>query len=114
MGHWDPARLEQVISNLVSNAVKYGAGRPVRIALTASADGVVLSVSDQGAGIDPSLQGRIFERFFRADTGGQTAGLGLGLAVVRELVEIMNGTVTVESAPAQGTTFTVRLPRHAR
>ena len=111
MGFWDPARLEQIVANLVSNALKYGQGKPVRIGLTASPDEVVLTVADRGPGIDPALRRRIFERFFRADTGGQTAGLGLGLAVVRELVDIMNGSVADEPGPAGGTIFTVRLPR---
>jgi signal transduction histidine kinase len=113
MGLWDPARVEQVVANLVSNAMKYGAGKPVQITLTATEREAVLEVQDHGAGVAPDLRGRIFERFFRASAGGQTGGLGLGLAVVRELVELMNGTVSVDSQPTRGTTFTVRLPRRA-
>ena len=111
LGHWDPARLEQVVGNLMTNALKYGSGKPVRVVLTATPSDVILRVEDQGPGIEPAVRPRIFERFFRADAGGQTGGLGLGLAVVSELVDIMNGKITVESAPDQGTRFTVRLPR---
>jgi signal transduction histidine kinase len=114
VGRWDPVRVEQVVANLVSNALKYGGGQPVRLVLSASADEAILEVHDQGPGIDPAHRHRIFERFFRADAGGQTGGLGLGLAVVAELVEAMQGTVGVESAPERGTTFTVRLPRRPR
>ena len=114
MGLWDPVRVEQVVANLVSNALKYGAGKPVEIALTAINGEAVLKVHDQGPGIDPALRDRVFQRFFRADVGEQTAGLGLGLAVVRELVEVMDGAVQLESGPAQGTTFTVRLPCQPR
>jgi signal transduction histidine kinase len=111
MGLWDPARVEQVVANLVSNALKYGRGHPVQVSLTASPQEAVLEVHDDGPGIDPALQDRIFERFFRADAGGQSAGLGLGLAVVRELVDRMRGRVSVVSHPAHGATFTVHLPR---
>ena len=114
VGKWDPVRVEQVVANLVANALKYGGGKPVEIVLRAPDSEAVLEVRDHGPGIDPANRERIFERFFRADAGGQVGGLGLGLAVVRELVEVMHGAVTVESEPAQGTTFTVRLPRRPR
>jgi signal transduction histidine kinase len=111
VGRWDPGRVEQVIANLLSNALKYGAGAPVRIEVAAGDGEAVLTVRDGGPGIPAPQQARIFERFFRADVGGQAAGLGLGLAVVRELVEAMKGTITVDSAPGRGAAFTVRLPR---
>jgi two-component system phosphate regulon sensor histidine kinase PhoR len=102
------------VANLLTNALKYGGGKPVEIVLRAPDSEAVLEVHDHGPGIDPAHRERIFERFFRVDAGGQAGGLGLGLAVVRELVEVMHGAVTVESQLAQGTTFTVRLPRHPR
>lgn len=110
-GLWDAVRVEQVIANLISNALRYGAGRPVSVTVTAADSQAIVAVHDEGPGIDPAHRERIFERFFRADVGGQTGGLGLGLAVVRELVDAMKGTVTVDSEPGQGTTFTLRLPR---
>jgi signal transduction histidine kinase len=110
-GRWDPVRLEQVVANLVSNALRYGVGKPVRIGVGAANGEALLEVQDQGPGLEPGIRARIFERFFRADVGGQTGGLGLGLAVVHELVDAMKGAVTVESRPGSGATFTVRLPR---
>jgi signal transduction histidine kinase len=108
---WDASRFEQVVSNLVANGIKYGAGTPVHVRLAAGDDGdVVLTVADQGPGIDPGDLPRVFDRFFRADVGAHTGGLGLGLAVVRELVEAMGGRVSVASTQGQGATFTVRLP----
>ena len=101
------------MTNLVSNALRYGAGRPVRITVSAIDGEAILEVHDEGPGIDPQDRERIFERFFRADVGGVPGGLGLGLAVVRELVDVMRGAVTLESRPGSGTTFTVRLPRWA-
>jgi signal transduction histidine kinase len=110
-GAWDAGRIEQVVSNLVANAIKYGDGTPVDIRLAAADENVVLTVADQGPGITPDNQPRVFERFYRADVGVHNGGLGLGLAVVRELVEAMGGGVSVASEPGQGATFTVRLPR---
>jgi signal transduction histidine kinase len=111
-GDWDAGRLEQVVRNLVSNGIKYGAGTPIDIRLASEANGeVVLTVADHGPGIDPADQQRVFERFFRANVGAHPGGLGLGLAVVRDLVEAMGGEVTLASLPGQGATFTVRLPR---
>jgi signal transduction histidine kinase len=112
LGGWDAGRLEQVISNLLSNAIKYGAGTPIDIRLGAEGQvDVVLTVADQGPGIAAADQARVFERFFRAETDTQAGGLGLGLAVVRELVETMGGTVSLKSSPSPGATFTIRLPR---
>jgi signal transduction histidine kinase len=110
-GRWDPVRLEQVVANLVSNALRYGVGKPVLITIGATGGEALLEVQDQGPGIAPGTHERMFERFFRADVGGQTGGLGLGLAVVHELVDAMKGAVTVDSRPGGGATFTVRLPR---
>jgi signal transduction histidine kinase len=110
-GRWDPVRLEQVVVNLVSNAVKYGAGKPVTVTLEADRNDARLTVRDQGPGIAPAVKQRIFDRFFRADAASSTGGLGLGLAVVREIVEAMGGSVDVASEPGRGAAFTVRLPR---
>ncbi|HEX8818533.1 MAG TPA: ATP-binding protein, partial [Archangium sp.] len=90
---------------------KYGAGRPVEVALSATASRVELRVRDEGIGIDPDVQSRIFERFERAVSDRHYGGLGMGLWMTRELVTAMGGTIRVESAPGQGATFLVELPR---
>jgi signal transduction histidine kinase len=110
VGDWDPIRIEQMVTNLVSNALKYGASAPVSVSLARSGGQVVLTVRDQGPGIAPQDQPRIFDRFFRADPSRGHAGLGLGLFVVRELANAMGGSVEVVSAPGQGAAFVVRLP----
>lgn len=109
-GTWDHARLEQAIGNLVTNAIKYGRGRPVEIAVEPAPAGVRLRVSDQGIGIAPEDQQRIFTRFERAAPAGQYGGLGLGLYVTRSIVEAHGGTIRVASRPDEGTTFVIELP----
>jgi PAS domain S-box-containing protein len=109
----DAHRLQQVIWNLLSNAVKFtGAGGSVVVGLRRRADTVELTVSDTGVGIRREALPFVFDRFRQADpstTRSQT-GLGLGLAIVRHLVELHGGTVAVESVEGQGTTFAVCLP----
>lgn len=109
-GRWDRLRLEQVITNLLSNALKYGDGKPVEVELRLGAD-VTVVVRDHGIGIAPEDQARIFDRFERAVSGQKYSGLGLGLWISRKLVEAHGGSITVESAPGVGSTFTLRLPR---
>ncbi|HZI06094.1 MAG TPA: HAMP domain-containing sensor histidine kinase, partial [Archangium sp.] len=111
VSRWDRLRLEQVLSNLLSNALKYGAGQPVEVALSASGERVLLSVRDEGIGIEPEVQERIFERFERAVSDRHYGGLGMGLWITREIVTAMGGTIHVESAPRRGAVFTVELPR---
>lgn len=108
-GRWDPLRLEQSVANLLSNAVKYGAGRPIRVRGAREGDQALISVQDQGIGIDKEHQARIFERFERA-VGPGISGLGVGLFIARRLVEAHGGTLQVESEPGEGATFTIRLP----
>jgi two-component system sensor histidine kinase KdpD len=105
----DAAQLERAFYNLVENALRYGAGRPVSVRARASASRVIVRVVDQGPGIPPAEQARIFEPFYRSDDG-QGGGSGLGLAIVRGLVEANGGRVRVESLPGQGTSFVVELP----
>ncbi|WP_437870813.1 AAA family ATPase [Sorangium sp. So ce363] len=109
-GQWDRLRLEQVATNLLTNALKYGAGKPVRI--VADADGAVarLSVFDQGIGISEPDQRRVFEAFERATGIHQAQSLGLGLYLVREIVRAHGGRVHLHSRPGSGTTFTIELP----
>jgi signal transduction histidine kinase len=110
----DPERLQQVLWNLLSNAIKFTPrGGRVEVRLAQVAGYARLTVSDDGAGIDPALLPHLFERFWQADTSTTRAhgGLGLGLAVVRHLVELHGGSVRAESeGEGRGATFTVTLP----
>jgi signal transduction histidine kinase len=112
VGRWDRSRLNQVVSNLVANAIKYGQGAPVIVRV--SGDGqrgcARLEVTDNGLGIPPELHGRIFEPFKRAVGTGRNDGLGLGLYIVRSIVEQLGGAVHVDSRPGAGATFVVELP----
>jgi PAS domain S-box-containing protein len=110
-GHWDRMRLEQVVTNLLSNALKYGVGRPVEVRVWEDERLAMLSVRDHGIGIPPDKIERIFGRFERAVSGRQFAGLGLGLYVTRQIIEEHGGRIRVESHPGEGSTFTVELPR---
>jgi two-component system phosphate regulon sensor histidine kinase PhoR len=112
----DRHAFEQVIGNLLDNAVKYaGDGAKVTVSARAQGELTVVSVSDTGAGIAPPHLARLFERFYRVDTGRsrEMGGTGLGLAIVKHLVEAMGGSITVESELGRGTTFTLHLARAA-
>ena len=111
LGRWDRLRLEQVLGNLLANALKYGAGKPIEVQVTANEKVVHLVVRDQGIGIAVEQQATIFERFERAVPERQYHGFGLGLWIVRKIVTAMNGEVSVTSRPQQGATFQVVLPR---
>jgi signal transduction histidine kinase len=113
VARWDRLRIEQVLINLLSNALKYGGGTPVEVVARQAGERVELSVSDQGRGIPPEHHARIFQRFERAVEGSGISGLGLGLYIVREIVSAHGGDIHVRSAPGQGATFTVSLPHHA-
>jgi signal transduction histidine kinase len=112
IGQWDNARLERVVANLVSNAVKYSpAGGDVRVRVTRDGDTAVLSVEDSGMGIPQEDMPRIFERFFRArNVIDEVAGAGIGLAACKRIVEQHGGRLLVQSEEGKGSTFTVRLP----
>jgi signal transduction histidine kinase len=110
VGLWDEQRLEQVVVNLLTNALKYGAGKPVHLRLAAEEGRARLTVRDEGIGIAPEDQARIFERFERAVSDRHFGGLGLGLYICRQILEALGGTIGVRSAPEQGATFEVTLP----
>jgi signal transduction histidine kinase len=110
VGHWDKLMLEHVAQNLVDNAVKYGQRRPIEIELLRRGPDALLCVRDHGIGIAPSDLERIFERFERAVSPRQYGGLGLGLWIVRQIVEGLGGQISVDSVPGQGACFTVALP----
>jgi signal transduction histidine kinase len=110
VGQWDQGRLDQVVTNLLTNALKYGPGAPVEIAVREEASHAILEVCDQGIGIREEDRHRIFERFERAVPHENYAGFGLGLWIVHEIVTGLGGTVTVESTPGKGAIFRVLLP----
>jgi signal transduction histidine kinase len=103
-------RIEQVITNLISNAIKYGDGKPIDLKMEREDSMAKLSVQDRGIGITPKDQSQIFERFVRATDQEKKKSLGLGLFIVKQIVEAHNGKISVSSAPGQGSTFSVTLP----
>jgi signal transduction histidine kinase len=106
----DPFRMEQLVTNLVANAVKYGEGKPVEIELSEADERAWITVRDHGIGIGSREQARIFERFERAVSPNQYGGFGLGLWIVRQVVEASGGRVTVTSELGKGSAFTVVVP----
>jgi PAS domain S-box-containing protein len=109
-GTWDPARIEQVLTNLLTNAMKYGRGQPITVTVTHEGTQARLVVRDEGIGIPREHLERIFGRFERAVAPGKYGGMGLGLYIARQIVEAHGGEIHVVSAPGQGATFTVTLP----
>lgn len=109
-GNWDRFRLEQVIGNLLTNAIRYGKGKNIEIYLERSESDAILCVKDYGLGISPEDQQRIFDRFERAINASEVSGLGLGLFISREIVEAHGGKMWVESELNKGSRFFVRLP----
>jgi signal transduction histidine kinase len=114
VGQWDAMRLEQVVGNLITNAMKYGAGKPIEVTVEATDGQARLRVRDHGIGIAEEDLARIFERFERAVSVRHYGGFGIGLWIVREIIQALGGTIAVESTPGQGSTFTVTLPRAQR
>ncbi len=110
-GFWDRLRMEQVLSNLLTNALKFGAGEPVEVGVSTAGDEAVLFVRDHGIGIHDADQRRIFGRFERVVSRETYPGMGLGLWITREIVEAHGGRIGVESRPGAGATFRVTLPR---
>jgi signal transduction histidine kinase len=110
VGRWDPSRLDQVVTNLVTNAAKFGAGKPIEIRIEQTGDAARLTVADHGIGIDPARRPYVFDQFERAVPSSRYGGLGLGLYIARSIVVAHGGTITVDSEPGAGSTFTVTLP----
>jgi PAS domain S-box-containing protein len=113
IGNWDRFRIEQVITNLLTNAFKYGAGKPIEISLEATESIARLRVRDQGMGIAAEATERIFERFERVATGHHRKSLGVGLYIARQVIDAHAGVVRVECSSSSGSTFIVELPRDA-
>jgi signal transduction histidine kinase len=114
VGSWDRLRCEQVATNLVTNALRYGRGEPVEIDVRRDGAVARVTVRDRGIGIDAEQRARIFGIFERAASSRHYGGLGLGLYITRRIVEAHGGTIDVESAPGVGSTFTVELPVEPR
>jgi signal transduction histidine kinase len=112
VGRWDRLRLEQICANLLSNAIRYGLGKPIDIFVEARDDMATLRIRDRGVGIPEDEQERIFYRLERGSSGRSTGGFGIGLWVVKRLSTALGGDVSVESKVGQGATFTVELPRN--
>lgn len=110
IGRWDRFRIEQLVTNLLSNAMKFGLGRPIALSTSCTGGRARLVVRDHGIGIDPAARERIFLPFERAVSARHYGGLGLGLHIVNTNVRAMGGSITVESAPGAGATFVVDLP----
>jgi signal transduction histidine kinase/CheY-like chemotaxis protein len=109
-GRWDRARLDQVLTNLIANAVRYGGEKPISVTLRKAPDHATLTVSDQGPGIPDGELGRIFESFERGQQSRAHGGLGLGLFIARRIVEAHGGNIAVSSEAGKGADFTVTLP----
>jgi signal transduction histidine kinase len=112
----DEFRVEQVITNLLTNALRYGGGKPVAVTvgLREQEQEAFVSVRDQGMGIAPADQERIFEQFERTDSAAQVAGLGLGLYIARQIAQAHQGRLEVRSMPGEGAEFVLSLPLPAQ
>jgi signal transduction histidine kinase len=110
IGCWDRVRLDSVVTNLIANALKYGAGNPVTLSVERRDGFARLAVVDQGIGISDEDQMRLFEKFARVVPNRNYGGFGLGLWIVAELVRAHGGTIEVHSQKGRGATFTVQLP----
>jgi PAS domain S-box-containing protein len=111
VGRWDPARVDQVVTNLLANAMKFGEGKRVVVAVGGDEHRARLAVTDHGIGIAPEHHERIFRRFETAETGKAVPGLGLGLYICGEIADAHGGTIAVQSTPGLGSTFVVEFPR---
>ncbi|MBN9684190.1 MULTISPECIES: hybrid sensor histidine kinase/response regulator [unclassified Corallococcus] len=110
VGRYDRLRIDQVVTHLLTNAAKYGQGRPIAVRVAAGEGTARLIVRDEGIGISEADRARIFERFERAVPGRNYGGLGLGLWIARQVVEAHGGRISVDSQPGAGSTFVVELP----
>jgi len=113
-GRFDATALEQILENLLSNAIRYAPGQPIEVALTSDIDSARLSVRDEGIGISDRDQAQIFERFHTLGRKGENGGFGVGLWITRQLVRAMRGEIAVSSNAGVGSTFTVTLPLLSR
>ncbi|WP_412757750.1 ATP-binding protein [Legionella bozemanae] len=114
IGYWDPYRIEQIMTNLVANGIKYGREKPIEVELFAvDAENFKLIVKDYGFGIAPEDKERIFNKFERINNTDAVSGTGLGLYIVKQIVTAQDGKIDLESKIGSGSTFTITLPLHA-
>lgn len=110
-GEWDKMRIEQVIINLLTNAIRYGMGKPIHIAIEADDNTVRFTIEDKGMGIDHKDREKIFHRFERAISANEISGLGLGLFISKQIILAHKGEIWVESMLGNGSTFIFELPK---
>ena len=110
IGTWDKVRIEQAVSNLISNAIKYGKNKPIIITVSHANNEAVLTVEDQGIGMSSEQQKKIFERFERAVNSKDYQGLGVGLYITNQIVKAHHGKIYVHSKPNDGSVFVIELP----
>jgi signal transduction histidine kinase len=109
-GTWDKVRIEQVVTNLITNAIKYGDNNPITITVLKHNTSATIIVSDEGIGIHPEKVGKVFGRFQRATTSHNYQGLGVGLYITHQIITAHGGKIKVESTLGSGTEFTITLP----
>jgi signal transduction histidine kinase len=109
VGQWDRFRLTQVLTNLLTNAIKFGEGKPIEVGVSERNGIATLKVKDHGIGIAPEVLDKIFQPFGRGVSARNYGGLGLGLFIVKTIVDGLGGKIRVESRPKEGSTFTVEL-----
>ncbi len=110
IGYWDRTRIEQVISNLIANAIKYGQGKPIKLELKRLNSHAQFTIQDHGIGIEPNFQNQIFERFARGVSARDYRGLGVGLYISRQIIEAHGGSIRLKSKPQEGSKFIIELP----
>lgn len=109
-GTWDKVRIEQVITNLITNAIKYGDNKPITVSVTRNSSHAIIRVIDEGIGIHPDKVAKVFGRFQRAISSNSYQGLGVGLYITHQIITAHGGKINVESTYGSGTEFTVTLP----
>jgi len=110
VGQFDALRVDQIVSNLFSNAIKYGSRKPIEVSVQRTGQSAQIVVTDRGPGIPQGQQDQVFERFERGAATERSGSYGLGLWIVRELARLHGGNVTLENSPGQGASFIVTLP----
>lgn len=114
IGYWDRFRIEQVVVNLLTNAMKFGSGKPIELFVGEEKSRAVIKIRDHGIGVSKDDQAKIFGRFQRASLATHFGGLGLGLYIARQIANAHQGSINVESDQGRGATFVVSLPRVAQ
>jgi PAS domain S-box-containing protein len=110
-GRWDKSRIEQAILNLLTNAIKYGMGKPIQVRVKERANRAIVEVEDHGPGIPQAEQAEIFDQFVQGRTNGK-GGLGLGLFISKKIATVHDGELRVQSEPGHGSTFILDFPLH--